>query len=199
MFQQPKTITYVAPAQPIDIDQRYLVKVYALTDLGVSKYPQPGDDPDNPTHRIQWDFLLADMNGNKILNVEGNPYHHFDYTSSKTGKPKKAGGTTATSRLWMEALFGKPLEDSELGSDIANRLRGTSAIALFQEKEKENSAGEPYTQLSILRLSPRKASTTVAAAVEQTRAAQENAQATVARTRAAVVEKPADDDPDLPF
>jgi hypothetical protein len=196
MFQQPKTITYVAPATPIDIDQRYLVKVYTLTDLGVSKYPQPGDDPDNPTHRIQWDFLLADINGNKILNVEGNPYHHFDYTSSKTGKPKKTGGTTATARLWMEALFGRDIDESEIKT-IASQLPGKTAVALFREKEKQNREGETYTQLAILKLSPRKAGAVVQAA-EEVRAAQENARATVAR--AAVAEKPADDPfDDLPF
>lgn len=197
MFQQPKTTkTYVAPATPIDVNQRYLVKVYELIDLGPTKFPQPGDDPNNPTHRIQWDFLLADANGNKILDVEGNPYHHFDYTSSKTGKPKKAGGTTATARLWMEALFGKPLESGEIGADIAAQLRGKTAAVLFEEKEKHSQDGEPYMALQILRMSPRKAAA-VTAAAEEVRVAQENAQATVARARTAVAEPI--EDSDMPF
>lgn len=183
MFQQPKPgISYVAPAQPIDIEQRYLVKVEELTDLGPSKFPQPGDDPDNPTHRIQWTFLMADTNGNRILDVDGNPYKHRDYTSSKTGKAQRAGGKTATARMWMEALYGKPLEDEEIGPDIANELRGKSAVALFEEKEKQSQAGETYTALTILRLSPRKAGAAQEATAE-TRAAAEKAQATVARAR----------------
>lgn len=199
MFQQPKTTTYVAPATPIDVNQRYLVKVDELIDLGVSKFPQPNDDPDNPTHRIQWKFLLADMNGNKILDVEGAPYRHHDYTSSKTGKSNKAGGKTATARLWMEALFGKALEDDEIGPDIANQLRGKSAVALFEEQEKETRDGEAYTAIKILRLSPRKVSTTAAVAEETRAVAAEKAQATVARARTAVAEKPVDADDDLPF
>jgi len=197
MFQQPKTsVSYVAPATPIDVNERYLVKVEELIDLGPSKFPQPGDDPDNPTHRIQWKFLMADMNGNKIVDIDGNPYRHYDYTSSKTGKSARAGGTTATSRLWFEALFGKPLDDSEIGPNIANELRGKSAIALFEEKDKTDSSGQPYTSLSILRLSPRKA-TPAALAAEDTAAAATNAQATVARARAAAAEPEAKGE--LPF
>ena len=157
MFQAPKTTTYVAPATPIDVNQRYLLRVEELIDLGPSKFPNPGDDPDNPTHRIQWKFQIADMQGNKILDIDGNPYRHYDYTSSKTGKSTKAGGKTATARMWMEALFGKSLEDEEIGPDIATELRGKVAVALFEEKEKESNSGEAYTQLRILRLSPRKA------------------------------------------
>lgn len=187
MFQAPKTtITYVAPATSIDVNQRYLIKVHELVDLGPSKFPQPNDDPDNPTHRIQWNFLLADMNGNKILDVEGNPYHHYDYTSSKTGKSTKAGGKTATARMWMEALFGKPLEDDEIGADIANQLRGKVAVALFEEQEKTSRDGEAYTALRILRLSPRKAGAAEPAPV----AARPSAPV-------AVAERPSEDD--LPF
>lgn len=194
MFQQPKSsISYVAPAQPIDVNQRYLVKVEELTDLGPSTQ-FPGNDPDNPTHRIQWTFLMATIDGGRVLDIDGNPYHHRDYTSSKTGKARNASGKTATARLWMEALLGKPLEDEEIGPDIASDLRGKSAVALFEEKEKTDQSGNPYTSLSILRLSPRKGG--AQAAADDTKAAADNAKATVARAKTAVAEAEA---PDLPF
>ncbi len=230
MFQTPKPSTsYVAPAEPIDANQRYMLKVEELIDLGPSKFPNPGDDPDNPTHRIQWKFLLADMDGNKILDVEGEPYRHYDYTSSKTGKSTRAGGKTATARMWMEAFFGKALEDDEIGPDIANDLRGKVAVALFEQVEKESQSGEAYTQLKILRLSPRRATKdvlqaqrggTVVATVDTSdprpewdgesltqdaqaarTAASQKAQATVARARTAVATPPEEPEgkADLPW
>lgn len=192
MFQTPKTgTTFVAPEEPIDVNQRYLVKVMKLTDLGVSKFPQPTDDPDNPTHRIQWAFRMAHSDGTPVLNVDGDPYEHYDYTSSKTGKSTKAGGKTATSRLWMEALFGHPLEDDEIGPEIANELVGKVAVALLEETEKTSQAGEAYTAIRILRLSPRKPATQVipdmaAKAAAERKESAEKAQATVAKARTAV-------------
>ena len=41
MFDSPKTTSYVAPAEPIDPMQRYLVKVADLQDQGVSKFAPP--------------------------------------------------------------------------------------------------------------------------------------------------------------
>ncbi len=196
MFQQPKTtgVTYVAPAQPIDVDQRYLVKVVELADVGVSKFQKPDVRPGEEVHRIQWKFHMADIQGNKVLDIDGNPYIHIDYTNNTTGR----GTTTATARLWFEALFGKPLEDNEIsGAAIANEVRGKTAVVLFEEKQKTDDGGQPYTSLSILKMSPRKAGAAMVAA-EETKAAADNAQATVNRARAAVAEPP-ESDGELPW
>src|SRR3954468_1045099 len=149
MFQQPKTntVTYVAPAEPIDVDQKYLVKVEELTDVGVSQFQKPDVKPGEEVHRIQWKFIMADMNGKKILDIDGNAYRHYDYTNNTTGR----GTTTATARLWFEALLGKPLEDDEIGPNIANEIRGKTAVALFESKEQTGSDGHTYLQLKILR------------------------------------------------
>lgn len=159
MFDKPKTTSYVAPATPIDVDQRYLLRVHKLTDLGISdKFP--GDDPNNPNRRIQWDFQIATMEGEKLLDVDGEPWHYMDYTSSRMGKSTRAGGKTAVARLWIEAFFGKPLEDDEIGDDIHEQLIGKTAVALFEEKPSAN--GE-YTNIKILKLSPRKGGSVAAA------------------------------------
>jgi hypothetical protein len=192
MFDAPKSTTYVAPAEPIDVMQRYLVKVADLQDQGVSKFAPP----DKPYSRIRWVFRMAHLDGTPILDIDGNAYEHYDYTSSKTSK----GGMTATARLWMEALLG-PLEDSEIDGQIVGRLKDKVAIALFEERVSEQ--GEEVSQrIKILKLAQYtgKKSATAAAqqAVEAQQAAATNARKTVAaaRTAAAVVDG---SDDALPF
>lgn len=149
MFQQPKTISYVAPAEPIDVNQRYLLKVADLVDQGVSKYADPADP--NPTHRIRWVFRMATTDGSPILDIDGNPYEHFDYTSNKTSKGKTK---TAQARLWMEALLG-PLEDEDIDASIVQRLKGKVAVALFEELPRQDDSGNEIDgRLRILRLTP---------------------------------------------
>ncbi len=206
MFQAPpRTTTYVAPEDPIDVNLRYLVKVTELVDLGPSKYPQPTDDPNNPTHRIQWKFRMAAPDGsggwNPVLNTDGDPYEHYDYTSSKTGKSTRAGGKTATARQWIEALYGRALDEDEViaqRSNFHNLLREKVAVALFEEKEAGGEDGqESYMRLRILRLSPYKPRTKAEVAAAEQTAAADKAAATVSKARSAPVA--AVEDNDLPF
>jgi hypothetical protein len=149
MFQSPaKANSFVAPAEPIDVSQRYLVRVIDLTDQGVSKFADPADP--NPVHRIRWVFRLATVDGVPVLNVDGDAYEHFDYTSNKTTK----GKMTSQARQWMEALLG-PLEDDDIGPDIHTRLKDQVAMALFEENEAGGQDGaESYMRLKIIRMSP---------------------------------------------
>jgi hypothetical protein len=147
VFQSPKATSYVAPAEPIDVNQRYLVRVTNWEDLGVSKYADP-TKPGPPPHRIRWIFRIGKLDGTPILDVDGNPYEHWDYTSNKTTK----GNKTATARLWMEAFLG-PLEDSEIDGRILDRLKGKVALALFEEVVSDGQDGQEATsRLRILRL-----------------------------------------------
>ncbi len=195
MFQAPpRTTTYVAPEDPIDVNQRYLVKVVELVDLGPTKYPQPTDDPNNPTHRIQWKFRMAAPDGNNgwlpVLDTDGNAYEHYDYTSSKTGKSTKASGKTSTARMWIEALYGHPLEEDEViakRSEFHLLLREKVAVALFEEKESGGEDGqESYMRLRILRLSPYKQRTKAEVAQAEQTAAADKAVAAVKKARATV-------------
>jgi len=160
MFQSPiSTVTYTPPATPIDPLKRYLLRVQELVDLGPSRFPQPGDDPKNPTHRILWKFQMATETGEPVLDTAGQPFLHFDYTSSKLGKPKRAGGQTATARLWTEALLGRVLTDEELDQikgDLPRHLVGKVAVALFEEKQVGGEDGQdPGVRLKIMKLGPR--------------------------------------------
>lgn len=187
MFDSPKTTAFVAPAEPIDVMQRYLVKVADLQDQGPSKFAPP----DKPYNRIRWVFRMAHLDGTPILDVDGHAYEHYDYTSSKTSK----GNMTATARLWMEALLG-PLEDSEIDGQITQRLKEKVAVALFEERDSEGQDGSEVTQrIRILKLAPYVKGGVVQAAGERTAAATKTRQ-TVAAARQPVA---ATADNDLPF
>lgn len=191
MFDKPATTTYVAPAEPIDVMQRYLVKVADLVDQGVSKFAPT----DKPYNRIRWVFRMAHLDGTPILDIDGNAYEHYDYTSSKTSKGKE--GKVATARLWMEALLG-PLEDAEIDGQITNRLKDKVAVALFEEKEVESEYGTEVTQrIRILKLAPYvKGTATVAKAAAEREAAAKKARETVT---AAGARHTAVADDDMPF
>lgn len=185
MFQAPSTTTFVAPADPINVNQRYLVKVVDLIDRGIAKWPADNATLPNPVHRIRWVFRMANQDGTPVLDLDGNAYEHFDGTSSKTSKGKTR---TATSRLWMEALLG-PLEDHEVANpNITQRLKGKVAVALFEEVDSIGQDGtEVYSRIRILRLSPYNKSAAATAVTEQKEAATKAA-ATVAAARTAVAE-----------
>jgi hypothetical protein len=193
MFDAPKTTSYVAPAEPIDVMSRYLVKVADLVDQGVSKFAPV----DKPYNRIRWVFRMAHLDGSPILDVDGNAYEHYDYTSSKTSKGKE--GKVATARIWMEALLG-PLEDSEIDGQITNRLKEKVAVALFEEREAGGEDGSEVTQrLRILKLAPYvKGSASVAKAERERAAAATKTRETVAAARSSQTAV-ADDDNDIPF
>lgn len=152
MFRQPNVTTFVAPAEALDADEKYLLKVAGLADEGVSKFAGPEEK--DPVHSIRWTFHVAHVDGaGPIRNVEGDPYELHQYTSNRTGK---ARGKVARAREWIEAFLGGPIEDSAIGPDLPDLLKGKVAIALFEEEEKENLSGETYTRLKILKLSPYK-------------------------------------------
>src|SRR6266702_4298259 len=128
MFSKPKTTTYVAPSEHIDVNEKYLVKLSEIKDEGVSKFADPADG--DPSHNLRWVFRMAHMDRTPILDVEGNAYEYHDYTSNRTGKSKTK---TAKARLWAEALMGRPLEDGEIDDSLPNALREKVAVCLFEE------------------------------------------------------------------
>src|SRR6266702_264649 len=121
-------MTFVAPAEPIDVNNKYLVKLAEIKDEGVSKFADPADA--DPAHNLRWVFRMATQDKTPILDVEGGPYEHHDYTSNRTGKSKTK---TAKARLWAEALLGRPLEDNEIDDSLPMALREKVAVALFEE------------------------------------------------------------------
>lgn len=152
MFSKPRTTTFVAPAEPIDANDKYLVKLSEIKDEGVSKFADPAEV--DPPHNLRWVYRLAHMDRTPVLNVDGDVYEHHDYTSNRTGKSKSK---TAKARQWIEALLGRPVEDNEITDELPNMLREKVAVCIFEEVEKEREDGEAYTRLKILRLSPYKA------------------------------------------
>lgn len=170
--------------------QRYLVKVADLVDQGPSKFAPP----DKPYNRIRWVFRMAHLDGTPILDIDGNPYEHFDYTSSKTSK----GKMTSTARNWMEALLG-PLEDAEIDGQITSRLKEKVAIALFEDKDTGGEDGtESFHRISILKLAPFTGLKNAAQqAANDQQAAATKARATVASARTSTAVATADND--LPF
>lgn len=180
MFAQPKAqVEYVSPLEPIDINQRYVFRVRKIEDKGIGQFDDP-DDP-NAAHRLLWTFWVYNLDKSPVLNANNDPYEHTQYTSNRTGKGKK----TATARLWIEALFGRPLEDSEIGPGIEHQLIDKVAVGLFEEKEATNRDGEAYNRLSILRLSAMKAP-----APEAPKPAPKPAQKPLAEVVAAATEAP---------
>lgn len=152
MFAKPKTSTYVAPAEAIDVNDKYLIKLADIKDEGVSPFADPADV--DPPHNLRWVFRLAHMDRTPIRNVDGDAFEYHDYTSNRTGKSKSK---TAKARDWAEALMGRPLEDNEIDDDLPNKLRDKVAVCLFEEKERTSNTGESYMKLKILRLSPYRA------------------------------------------
>jgi hypothetical protein len=63
----------------------------------------------------------------------------------------------AKARLWIEAFLGHSVETDEITSETPAQLVGKYATGFFENKERETKAGEKYTRLSIMRLSPYKA------------------------------------------
>lgn len=153
MFATPKPqAMYVPAADPIDVNQRYLFRLEKIEDKGVDTQFSDPNDPEAP-HRLLWSFQMATLNKAPILNTEGDPYVHTQFTSNRTGK---GGGKTAVARLWMEALLGRELLDSEIGPGLEDQLIGKVAVGLMEEKDAVSRGGEAYTRLNILRLSPYK-------------------------------------------
>lgn len=156
MFQAPsRTTTYTAPAEDIDINERYLFKLAKLEDEGVSKFADPAKG--ETFHNIRWHYrvALASDPSKPILDTEGKPWEHVEWTTSKTGKNPKSG-VAAKARLWAEALIGHALEDDEIDDGLSDRILNKVASGLFEEKELTNQSGEVYTRLRIMRLSPLK-------------------------------------------
>jgi hypothetical protein len=149
MFSRPKTTTFVAPEEPIDVNQKYLVRLIEIKDEGVSKYADPAKD--DPEHNLRWVFGLYHMDKTAVMNIDGHMYEHHDYSSSRTGKSKSK---TAKARLWIEALLGRPVDDGEIDDSLPNLLKDKAAVCLFEEEEKERDGGETYMKLKILKLSP---------------------------------------------
>jgi hypothetical protein len=125
-----------------------------------------------------------------VLDVDGNPYEHYDYTSSKTSKGKE--GKVATARLWMESLLG-PLDDSEIDSQITERLKEKVAVALFEDRgsSDENEGMEVTQRIKILKLAPYVKGAAAAAKVERETAARKARETVSAASTATAV---ADDD-----
>jgi hypothetical protein len=152
MFSKPKTTTYVAPAEPIDVNEKYLLKLSEIKDEGTSKYADPADA--DPPHNLRWVFRMARLDRDPVLDIDGHVYEHHDYTSNRTGKSKTK---TAKARSWAEALMGRPLEDHEIDDSLPVALQEKVAVALFEEVERGGQDGsETYMKLKILKLSPYK-------------------------------------------
>jgi len=156
VFDTPtKTTSYVAPAEPIDVDQRYIFKVVRLEDQGVSKFADPAKN--ETFHNIQWTFHVANHATKEVIfNVDKEPWEHVEYTTSKTGKNPK-NGMIAKARLWIEAFLGHQVEDEEITPDLPSMILNKYASGFFEEKEVEAQDGSMYTKLKILKLSPLKA------------------------------------------
>lgn len=152
MFSKPKTSTWVAPEEPIDPTLRYIVRLVDLTDTGISKFADPNEA--DPAHSLLWTFRLYKTDKTPILDVDGNPYEMWAYTSSKTGKGR---GKVARAREWIEALLGRCIEDDEITDDLPEQIKNKTALALFEERTWDRDDGTTGTGLKILKLAPYKA------------------------------------------
>lgn len=153
MFQTPsKGSSQVALAEPLDINNRYVVRLEQIVDEGVSKFADTNKP--NPEHSLRWVFQVFNTDKTPVLTVDDTTYEIWEWTSSKTGK---GNGKTAKARLWIEALLGRPLEDNEITADTANDILGKVAVCLFEDKETGGQDGQELTtRTRILRLSPYK-------------------------------------------
>jgi hypothetical protein len=167
MFAPPKnSVTYVAPAEPIDPNDKYLVRLMEIKDAGESQFADAAD-PD-PAHNLLWTFRLHNMDRTPVLDIDLNPYLHTDYTSNRTSK---GGRQPAKARLWIEALLGREVDDSEIGDALVQQLINKVAVVLFEEKERTARDGiTKYTKLQILRMSPYKDGASQAAPMPQSAA-----------------------------
>lgn len=159
MFQAPsKTTVYASPADPIDVNERYLFKLAKLEDEGVSKFADQAKGEN--FHNIRWHFrvALASNPTVPILTTDNDPWEHVEWTSSKTGKNPK-NGMVAKARAWAEALVGHALEDEDIDDSLGDRIMDKVATGFFEEKEIIGQTGETYTRLKIMRLQPFRAKT----------------------------------------
>lgn len=153
MWSTPRsTTTYVAPEEEIESNtgRQYLVRPVEIKDDGVSQFADPADA--NPQHNIRWTFTLHDPDTRvAILNIDGAPYEHIDFTSSRTGRGRS---NVARAREWMEALMGRDLEDGEINDALTEELLKHAALAIFESQEKTSKTGEPYLKLRIDKMFP---------------------------------------------
>jgi hypothetical protein len=132
-----------------------MFKLVNLEDQGVSKFADPAKKED--FHNIQWTMHVANFQTKDIIrNIDGDPWEHVEYTTSKTGKNPK-NGMIAKARLWIEAFLGHSVEDEEITPDLPSMILNKYASGFFEEKEVEAQDGSTYTKLKILKLSPLKA------------------------------------------
>jgi hypothetical protein len=159
MFQAPsKTTVQSALAQPLDINQRYLVRLVNLIDEGVSRYYDPVKDKE-PYNSIKWIFRVANADKTPVLTIDNTVYEHWEWTTSKIGKDPSGKRQTATARLYAEALMGRPVEDEEMvRPDFNQQLLNKVAVCLFDEKKGSyiDASGmeQESVRVKILRLTP---------------------------------------------
>jgi hypothetical protein len=151
MFATPKSVSYVASAEPIDPNAKYLVVLMEIKDEGVSQFADQADA--DPPHNLGWTFRLHNMDKTPVLNIDGDVYEHHDFTSNRTGK---GGARTAKAREWIEALLGRAVDDGEINDSLPGQLIHKAAVILFETKEVTGRNGETYERLRIMRMSPMK-------------------------------------------
>lgn len=138
---------FVAAAEEIEAGngQQYLWRPIGINDAGVGQFADPADP--NPPHQIKWDgFLYHVEDRTAILDIEGNPFVHVDWSSSRTGKGRTQ---TARARMLMEALIGRELEDHEINDELTKKLLDCVAVVIFESSEKTSRSGETYMKLRI--------------------------------------------------
>jgi hypothetical protein len=149
-----KTSSQAAPAEPIDINQRYIVQLMSLRDEGVSKFADKTDP--EPEHSIKWILRIHQLDKTPMLTIDDEPYELWEWTSSRTGKDPSGKTPTAKARLWIEAFMGRAVEDEEIKQPgFEQQLIHKPAFALFEEKARQGQDGQENTRrLRVLRLSP---------------------------------------------
>jgi hypothetical protein len=161
MWSKPgSTEVFVAPEEEIEADngKQYLWRPISITDAGVGQFADPAD-PD-PAHSMKWDgYLYRPEDRSAIMNVEGHPYVHQDWTTSRTGKGRTQ---TARARMFMEALMGRDLEDSEINDELTAKLLECIAVVIFSSSEKTSRSGESYFKLKIDKAFPYRPKTAAA-------------------------------------
>jgi len=159
VFQAPsKTTVQAALAEPIDLNQRYLVRLVSIHDEGVSKFADQSKAGE-PEHSIRWVFRVARMDKMPLLNVDNTAFELWQWTSNRTGKDPAGKTPTAKARAWAEALLGRQVEDEEIArSGFEQQLINRVAVCLFDSKQRTYTDGtgqeQTATRYNIMRLSP---------------------------------------------